>query len=67
MNLTVAATAMGFATVWLSEWYSYNTDVLGQLGLAPTEKVAGFIHIGRPPAPRDERVRPVLSDIVTRF
>jgi nitroreductase len=67
MNLTIAANAMGFATVWLSEWYSYDPQVLGRLGLAPSEKIAGFIHIGRPPAPREDRARPVVADIVTRF
>jgi len=67
MNLTIAANAQGFATVWLSEWYSYDAEVLGLLGLAPFEKIAGFIHIGRPPAPREDRPRPVISDIMTRF
>ncbi len=67
MNLTIAATAQGFATVWLSEWYSYDSAVLEQFGLAPSEKIAGFIHIGRPPAPREDRPRPVVSEIVTRF
>jgi nitroreductase len=67
MNMTIAANALGFATVWLSEWYSYDPAVLAQLGLAPSEKIAGFIHIGRPPAPREDRPRPVISDIVTRF
>jgi nitroreductase len=67
MNLTIAANALGFATVWLSEWYSYDASVLAQLGLQPSEKIAGFIHIGRPPAPREDRPRPVIADIVTRF
>jgi len=67
MNLTIAANAMGFATVWLSEWYAYNADVLTQLGLAASEKIAGFIHIGREPGPREDRVRPVMETIVTRF
>jgi nitroreductase len=67
MNMTIAANALGFATVWLSEWYSYDLDVLAQMGLAPSEKIAGFIHIGRPPAPREDRTRPVVADIVTRF
>jgi nitroreductase len=67
MNLTIAANALGFATVWLSEWYAYDPTVLAQLGLAPSEKIAGFIHIGRPPGPREDRPRPVISDIVTRF
>jgi nitroreductase len=67
MNLTIAANALGFATVWLSEWYSYDSEVLTQLGLAPSEKIAGFIHIGTQSNPREDRPRPVVADIVTRF
>jgi nitroreductase len=67
MNLMTAANALGFATVWLSEWYSYERAVLDGFGVGATEKIAGFIHIGRPPGPREDRVRPVLGDIVTRF
>jgi nitroreductase len=67
MNLTIAANAQGFATVWLSEWYAYDPEVLAGLGLAPFEKIAGFIHIGRPPGPREDRARPVIADIVARF
>jgi|SRR6516164_3568867 nitroreductase len=67
MNLIVAANALGFASVWLSEWYSYDREVLMRLGVAEGERVAGFIHIGRPQGPREDRVRPVLADIVTRF
>jgi len=67
MNMTIAANALGFATVWLSEWYAYNAEVLTQLGLAPSEKIAGFIHIGTQPNPREDRPRPVIGDIVTRF
>jgi nitroreductase len=67
MNLIVAANALGFASVWLSEWYSYDREVLARLGVAEGERVAGFIHIGRPQGPREDRARPVLADIVTRF
>jgi nitroreductase len=67
MNLTIAANALGFATVWLSEWYAYDPEVLRQFGLAPSEKIAGFIHIGTQPAPREDRARPIVYDIVTRF
>ncbi|NGX98493.1 MAG: nitroreductase, partial [Candidatus Afipia apatlaquensis] len=31
------------------------------------EKIAGFIHIGKSERPTDDRPRPALSDIVTRF
>jgi nitroreductase len=67
MNLIVAANAMGFATVWLTEWYAYDRAVLDQFGLAPNEKIAGFVHIGRNPNARDDRPRPALADIVTNF
>lgn len=67
MNLIVAANAMGYTTVWLTEWYAYDRAVLDRLGVAAHEKVAGFVHVGRAPGPRDDRPRPVLADIVTRF
>ena len=67
MNLSIAANALGFATVWLTEWYAYDRAVLSRLGVAADEKIAGFIHIGRPPGPREDRPRPALVDLVTRF
>lgn len=67
MNLTLAASAMGFVTAWLSQWISYDRDVLTDLGLAPHEKIAGFIHIGRRTAPAEDRPRPALADVVTYF
>lgn len=67
MNLCVAANAMGFATSWLTEWYAYDPDVLARFGLEPHEKIAGFVHIGTASAPRDERPRPALAEIVTTY
>jgi nitroreductase len=67
MNLIVAANALGYASVWLTEWYAYDRAVLERLGVGSQEKIAGFVHIGRAPGPRDDRPRPVLADIVTRF
>ena len=67
MNLIVAANAMGFATSWLTEWYAYDREALARFGLAPGERMAGFIHIGTAAEPREDRVRPVLDDLVTRF
>ena len=67
MNLVVAANALGFVTAWLTEWYSYDARVGAALGLAAHEKLAGFVHIGRPTTAVEDRIRPVMSDIVTRF
>jgi nitroreductase len=67
MSLVIAANAMGFATSWLTEWYAYDRRILDALGLAPDERIAGFVHIGRPRQPNAERARPALADIVTRI
>jgi nitroreductase len=65
MNLVVAANAMGFATSWLTEWHAYDRRVLDALGLAPQERLAGHIHIGRAREIPSDRPRPALADIVT--
>lgn len=67
MNLVIAANAMGYGTAWLTEWFAFDRRILDQLGLAPSETMAGFIHIGRPPEPQPDRPRPALADIVTRL
>lgn len=69
MNLVIAAHALGYAAKWITEWYAYDRRVLDALGLAPHERIAGFIHIGRagPGSASPDRPRPALDDIVTRF
>jgi nitroreductase len=67
MTLVVAANAMGFSTSWITEWYAFDRRVLDALGLEPTERVAGFVHIGRPMEAPVERPRPALADLVTRL
>lgn len=65
LNLLMAANAHGFASNWLTEWYSYDLQAHEILGIAPGEKPAGFIHIGTPQVPPQERPRPELASIVT--
>jgi nitroreductase len=67
MSLVFAAHALGYAANWITEWYAYDRSVLDALGLAPQERIAGFVHIGRPARPPEDRPRPALSDIATRF
>jgi nitroreductase len=67
MNLVTAAHAHGYAAIWLTEWYAYDRRALDALGLAPHEKITGFVHIGRPVKPPEDRPRPPLSAIVTRY
>jgi nitroreductase len=67
MNIVTAATALGYGACWLTGWFAFDRDVLDGLGLKAGEKLAGFIHIGTPSRPNEERPRPALSEIVTRF
>jgi nitroreductase len=67
MSLVIAAHAMGYAASWITEWYAYDRGVLDRLGLAPNERVAGFVHIGRAAKPPEDRERPPLEAIVTHF
>jgi nitroreductase len=67
MNIVTAATALGYGACWLTGWFAFDRDVLDGLGLKTDEKLAGFIHIGTPSKPIEDRPRPGLADIVTRF
>ena len=67
MNLVLAANAMGYATSWLTHWYSFDSRVLDALGVEPEERLAGFVHIGRAKEQPADRQRPALSEIVTRL
>jgi nitroreductase len=66
-SLVFAAHALGFAASWLTEWYAYDRRVLDALGVRPEERIAGFVHIGRPARHAEDRPRPSLDQIVTRY
>jgi nitroreductase len=67
LNLCLAANAMGFATCWLTEWYAYSPAVRAALELANNERVAGFIYIGTAMERQEDRERPDLKAIVSRW
>jgi len=67
MSLVLAAHALGYAANWITEWYAYDRRVLDSFGVGPQERVAGFIHIGRANGPAEDRDRPSLGEIVTRY
>jgi nitroreductase len=67
MSLVLAAHAMGYAASWITEWYAYDRRVLDKLGVAPNERIAGFVHIGRAAKPPDDRERPSLAAIVSYY
>ena len=64
MNLLHASHAMGFAAGWLTGWPAYNEDVRAAFAKGE-ERIAGFIFIGTPGKPQEERPRPNYDDIVS--
>jgi nitroreductase len=66
MNLLHAAHAHGFAANWLTGWPAFSDAVRDLFGAAP-ERIAGFIFIGTPSKPLEERPRPDLEAIVSNW
>ncbi|MFV1918348.1 nitroreductase [Sphingomonas sp. MJ1 (PH-R8)] len=66
MNLLHAAHAMGFVASWITGWPSMSPTVRDAFGSDP-ERVVGFVFIGTAGKPLEERPRPDLSAVVTRW
>ncbi|MFL9841074.1 nitroreductase [Sphingomonas sp. ST-64] len=64
MNLLHAAHALGFVGNWLTGWAAFSDRVRDRFGAAP-ERIAGFVFIGTPAKPLEERPRPDLDAIVS--
>ena len=63
-NLCLSANTHGYATNWLSEWYSYNSDIHQHLGLEEgIDNIVGFIYIGTATELQEDRPRPDLDSI----
>jgi nitroreductase len=66
-NICLAANALGFGTSWITEWIAYSPAVRQALGLGDNERIAGFIYIGRAMEKPEERERPVIDRLLTRW
>nr|WP_295891830.1 nitroreductase [uncultured Devosia sp.] len=66
-NLLHAAQALGFAASWVTRWYAFDAEAAAMLGARPGERFVGFVHIGTPTAVIEDRPRPALSDVVSRW
>jgi nitroreductase len=67
MQLLQLAQAFGFSAQWLTGWAAYDQTIGHELGLRVHESVLGFIHIGSSSADAAERLRPDVSQLITRF
>lgn len=66
-NLLVATHASGFVGQWLTGWPTYDEQVAKAMGLKSHEKVAAYIYIGSQAEAPDERPRPELDLLITRW
>lgn len=66
-NLLHAAHALGFAASWVTRWYTFDKEAAAMLGAREGQQFVGFVHIGTPSAVIEDRDRPALGDIVSRW
>lgn len=66
LALLNAALAAGWGANWLTGWPAHDPDFgIEAFGLRPSERVAGFIHIGTETSAPPDRPRPDLHALVT--
>jgi len=66
MNLLHAATALGYVGGWITGWRAYSEQVRRSF-CEEGERIAGFIFLGTPASPLEERPRPDLSTLVRKW
>ena len=67
MNLSLAANALGYGTNWVSNWFADDLEGRRIMGLAPEERVIGFVHIGTHPGGTPDRPRPDPAALVADY
>lgn len=67
MNLIIAANGFGYGANLITNWYSDTPEGRRLLGLAPHEKVVGFVHIGSHSGEVPERPRPDPATLVSEY
>ncbi len=67
MNLILAANALGYRTNWISNWYADDAEARQLLGLAPEERVIGFVHVGTFEGEVPERERPDVASLISEY
>ena len=66
MNLLHAANALGYVGGWITGWQAYSPRVTRAF-CKEGERIAGFIFLGTPANPLEERPRPALADHVIEW
>lgn len=66
-NLLNAAFAVGLAASWVTRWFAFDPDAQAMLGARGGERFVGFVHIGTPTVLPEDRERPALDAVVSRW
>lgn len=66
-NLLLASAALGYGATWMTEWPAYEPKARAALGLQDHERITGFVYIGTAAQKMEDRPRPPLDQIVTRY
>jgi nitroreductase len=66
-NIMLAASAMGLACQWNTDWCAYDPKTLSAMGLEAHERIAGLIYLGTPGEPMTDRPRPDPASLLTRW
>lgn len=66
MNLLHAAHALGYVGGWITGWQAYSPRVTRAF-CNEGERIAGFIFLGTPQCPIEERPRPALAEHVSQW
>ncbi|HYC95553.1 MAG TPA: nitroreductase [Sphingomicrobium sp.] len=66
MNLLHAAHALGYVGGWITGWQAYSPRVTRAF-CNDGERIAGFIFLGTPAYPLEERPRPALAEHVSEW
>lgn len=66
-SLLLAAHALGYGGCWLTEWPTFDERARAALGLAPEERIAGFVYLGTAKNGAAERPRADPSSRISRF
>jgi nitroreductase len=66
MNLLTAAHALGYVGAWITGWQAYSPMVNAAF-CKPGERIAGFLFLGSPGRELEERPRPEMAEIASRW
>ena len=66
LNLLMAASALGYGGGWVTGWAAYSDAVRDAFG-TEGERLAGFIFLGTPGAPLEERDRPAFEEVFSEW